>query len=228
MNRLVLDIETAPDMDADMEDYRDRVKAPAQYKKPESIDKWIDENADRVAHEEWRKTALDGTYGKIIAIGVGVPGDEWPDVFVGDDEEKLLLQKLFEVCYEFTEAKPGQGDFTPIQFIGHNILDFDLPFLWKRCVVNGMKPPYALKKAMKERYSGKAVYDTMREWAGWKGYISQDALADALGIEKRRTPIADGSEVFGYYVDHAWEAISDYCSADVQLCGEIWRRMNFQ
>jgi DNA polymerase elongation subunit (family B) len=47
--------------------------------------------------------------------------------------------------------------------VGHNIIGFDLPFMWKRCMVLGIKPP-AWFPRNPSKYSSEMVRDTMLLW----------------------------------------------------------------
>ena len=49
-----------------------------------------------------------------------------------------------------------------MHWIGHNIVSFDLRFLWQRCLVLGIRPPVPLPLEGRDGI----VTDTMIEWAG--------------------------------------------------------------
>jgi hypothetical protein len=70
---LHLDIETLPTDRADVIDMlAASIKAPAQYKKPESIAQWLEENKASELDALHRKTALDGAFGHICCIGFAI------------------------------------------------------------------------------------------------------------------------------------------------------------
>src|SRR5210317_2009879 len=63
------DIETVPDQSPDaFAEHVGNVKPPGNYKKQETIDQWLFDNAERIATEEWKKTALNGLRGEIVSI----------------------------------------------------------------------------------------------------------------------------------------------------------------
>jgi len=67
---ITIDIETKPSTDdVVIQRIRDSIKPPAQYKKPESIEKWIKENGEAKAQELIDRTALDSSSGTIFCIG---------------------------------------------------------------------------------------------------------------------------------------------------------------
>ena len=59
--KLFFDIETIPTSNKEvMDNILAGISAPGNYTKPETIAKWMDENAHTIFDKELRKTALDG------------------------------------------------------------------------------------------------------------------------------------------------------------------------
>src|SRR5205085_5538680 len=84
------------------------------------------------------------------------------------------------------------SDFDPEcdLLVGHNIVNFDLPFIFQRCLVNNItvKPLVDLSEF---RVAG--VYDTMRSWwLGGRNRVALDDIAWALGIESSKTGEVEG------------------------------------
>ena len=75
-------------------------------------------------------------------------------------------------------------------FIGHNLAKFDLPFIWKRSVINNVPTCKGVK--WNDAKHGYSCYDTMTAWAGYGNRISADNLCKLLGI-KGKTEGMDGS-----------------------------------
>ncbi|MDQ5838903.1 MAG: hypothetical protein M3379_19170, partial [Acidobacteriota bacterium] len=48
--------------------------------------------------------------------------------------------------------------------VGHNVYEFDLPFLYKRSAILRVQPSVRLSFA---RYRSHPIFDTMREWELW-------------------------------------------------------------
>ena len=211
MHYLTVDIETSPTTDEKViAELVETVKPPANFKKPETIEKWMDEHAQEKAQELINRTALDGSYGSIRAIGYAI--DQRPiDVLVRTPvfSEKEILETFFEL---WTEIK------TPT-LVGHHLRDFDLPFIWKRAVINGFKPhPYAVMRYFDRRCLD--VYDTMTEWAGWGKRISLSNLAYVLLGEEKTTSGADVWQMSD-------EEVVEHCKKDVELTRNVFLKMNF-
>jgi hypothetical protein len=179
--------------------------------------------------EEFRRLALSGEMGRVLAIGIIVErGEEiLHRGIIGRDRETRL--------FHLDEARTLRGfwhllsDFNTERdlIIGHNVFDFDLSFLYKRSIIHRVRPPVRLSFA---RYRSRPIYDTMCEWNQWafKGRVSLDRLAKALGLESSKGQGIDGSRVYDYFCAGCHEEIADYCMRDVELVRAIYRRMNFE
>lgn len=157
------------------------------------------------------KTSFDGSFGRIICIGYAV--DDNSVECLCDENEAKMLQKFWELAKD-TDL-----------FIGHNILDFDLRFIYQRSIVNRVLPSINLNFA---RYRNYPIYDTMKEWVKWSmNSVSLEHLALALGIPTPKDGI-DGSQVYDFYQKGKIKEIIQYCQRDVEATRAIYRRMTFR
>ncbi len=109
-------------------------------------------------------------------------------------------------------------------FVGHNILDFDLRFIYQRSVIHKIKPSREIPFA---RFRNNPVYDTMHEWSKWgREHVSLDLLARALGIPSPKESL-DGSKVYPYYCAGRLADICEYCKRDVETVRQVYRRLTF-
>jgi predicted PolB exonuclease-like 3'-5' exonuclease len=116
-------------------------------------------------------------------------------------------------------------DFDPDtdEIVGHNILGFDLPFIFQRCLVNNInvRPFIDLSE-----FRVRGVFDTMHHWwLGSKRFVSLDDIAWALGIESSKTAEAEGSKVFEMYQADKLAEIREYNLNDVRLTRKVYERM---
>lgn len=224
---LYLDIETLPAMDAATRaDIAASVRPPASLKKAETIAKWEAEDKPSAVEEAIRKTAFDGTYGRVLAIGYAVD-DQPPACHIGDERDVLtaFLSNLREAS---KLAFHGGETERAITFVGHNIVGFDLRFLWQRMVVNGIKPTGELLAAMKARPWGREVADTMTMWnPDRQSRTSLDTLCKALNVQTPKGDM-DGSQVYDAFKADEIEKIHTYCVGDVEAVRACYRRMIFQ
>lgn len=220
---ITLDLETCPSQSEELRaEFLANVKAPAQYKKPESIAEWLKENAEAEAEAAWRKTSFDGAYGHICVIGVAF--DDEPAVALHSSEwlkdEAFILESFFA---QLDQHIAKQANVRPL-FVGHNLVEFDLRFLFQRSVVLGVKPSRHIPFMAKPWDD--SVFDTMSRWAGMKDRVKLDKLAKAFGMEGKGD--IDGSKVWDYVRDGKIAEVAEYCRHDVELARAIYKRMTFQ
>ena len=215
MQRFVyFDLETVPCQD---ENYRAelarKVKAPATYKKPESIEKWLEENRDAAADEAMGKTSFDGGRGHICTIA-WAKDDSAIHVQHAKtlEDEKGVIQAFFDDLDRYHAET----------LVGHNITGFDIGFLRKRAIGLGVKlPPNACLPRDPKPWD-KNVHDTMGMWAGGTGKVSMDNLCGILGIKGKEG--FDGSMVAAAWAKGDHDTIAEYCKDDVWRTREIHKR----
>ncbi len=192
--RLFLDIETLPVAPEMRDAWRSTLKDPEE-----------DEE------EAYARTSLSGDFGRLLCIGYWrEPGMDAPDCLTGD--EPSMLKRFWEMA---------RGTRL---YVGHNVLDFDLPFLVKRSIVHRV---HALPISF-ARYRRDPVFDTMREWGAWgRNHASLDTLAKALGLRSSKGAI-DGSKVAELHEAGRDAEIVAYCKDDVRLVREVYQRMTFE
>lgn len=132
------------------------------------------------------------------------------------EDERQTLERIWKHLVHF--------NLVTDLLIGHNILHFDLPFLYKRSIINHIKPTIHLNFA---RYRAQPIFDTMHIWQRWNGAISLDALATALSLTSSKNGGINGSQVYDFYRAGRHREIADYCGRDTILVREIYQRMTF-
>ena len=227
--KLFIDTESIPTQQPGaLEEIRKSIQPPGNMSKAETIAKWMMENADSAAEEKWRKTALDGTKGELVVIGFATDDDPIVSTHYRDLDmsEGDLIQNAFdEMAEKNSVAIATRGDYLNPQFIGHNIIGFDIRFLFQRAVILGIKPPFQLPTD--QRYNSDKVFDCMLAWAGWGNYISLDALCAALGIPCQSNGV-DGSMVWDLVKAGRIGDVVTHCMEDVESVRRVYRRMTFQ
>lgn len=213
MTKLTIDLETIPcQWPNAMEEVKRTLKAPANYSKPETIDKWIEENAEKA----YLKTSFDGGLGQIVVIGYAID-DEPAQTFQVSDlslgSEKKLLEDFYSL---YADVGPGS------LIIGHNHIGFDLPFLLKRSIIQSVTPTNFFPRNPK--WNGNEIYDTMIGWSG-KDLVSMNTLCKLLGIEGKGD--IDGSMVWPMVQEGRISEVAEYCKCDVERTREIFKRLTF-
>ena len=230
---LFIDLETIPSQHPEaLAAVRAALKPPGTLKKPESIAAWWESEADTAAAETWRKQALDGgTHGEIVSIAVvSEDGQEWVrcrNLPGHGDTEAALLSDFIAVVEEWTRQEaarvvPNHPDAWPIDnhfLIAHNAT-FDVPYVWRRCIVNRVPvPPWLPSPAARV---GQHYGCTMLAWAGYGNRVSLDSLCKALGVDSPKAEGMDGGKVFDAWLLGEHGRIAAYNLADAKATAECW------
>lgn len=217
MNYLYLDIETIPTQAARVrEDIAKNILPPGNISKPETIAAWVKEKKAAAVDEAIAKTSLDGTYGHICCIGWTF-NDEAPMCLTLDDEVAEI-----DILTEFVECIDARSLMGRIPVIvGHNVIGFDIRFIWQRAIILGVTMPGWFPRDPKPW--GNEAFDTMLAWAGQRGTIGMDRLSSALSLPGKGD--VDGSMVAQLWADGRYREIEEYCKADIERTRAIHRRM---
>ena len=234
--RLYIDLETAPATDpALLEEIAAAVKPPATITKAETLAKWEQEKRPAAVADAIAKTALNPEDGSIISVCVATDDGE-PVVLMRPPEDPSdagLLKSVFAYLDDMLEDASIDSNTTGERihrptpwFIGHNITGFDLPWLWKRAVIHGLEPPFALA-APDELRHGRNCYDTMVGWAGMRGTISLSRLCRVLGLADPKANQAgiSGGNAWEFWRRGELDIVDSYNRADVLAVRAVFQRM---
>ena len=216
MTYLYLDIETIPTQSPEIrEAIAQNITPPANMKKAETIAQWEANEKQKAVEEAIAKTALDGAYGSICCIGCTIDDETVYSYSMPDfSEADLIDQWLLEV----QEQVPHWA--TPT-IVGHNVVTFDIRFIWQRAIILGVRMPKWFPRDPKPW--GFETFDTMTAFAGQRGTIGLDRLCQVLGIEGKGD--VDGSMIGQMYAEGRHEEIAAYCRADVERTRAVHKRM---
>jgi len=212
------DIETIPAQDPDIRaEILAGIKPPGTFKKADSIAAWMAENAEAEADSEWLKTSFDGGTGQIVCIGCA-DGDGLAHSYSAGDLSRTGERSVIDA---FFGALTDAGHRT---LVGHNIIGFDLPFLWKRCMVLGIKPPALLPRNPKPW--SELVQDTMLLWdSAQRQGGSMDRICRLLGIPGKGN--FGGADVWPAIRDGRFDDVAEYCRGDVERTRAMFKRLTF-
>lgn len=223
---LFLDIETVP------------VKANFEQLEPELAHLWEDKfdtlkkripekySEDTTAAEAFVNSAgIYSEFGKIICISVGSVYFRRLEMhfrtksFYGHDEKKLLE--------DFTAMLTKFFTGTDQYICGHNIKEFDIPYICRRILINRIKLPAILNISGKKPWEINLL-DTLELWrfGDYKNYTPLKLLTAIFGIPTPKDDI-DGSKVAEvYYGENDLERIAKYCQKDVVATALVFMSIN--
>lgn len=197
---VALDIETYPN-----EEMIDLLPEPeakvGNIKDPDKIAKKMGE----AKAKQIRDMALSPLYGKIACCG-----------FVGESiytcamsSEKDMIKAIFLYLEDF-------------KIITWNGISFDIPFVYKRAMILGIKPPVRMSYWVK-RYSTIPHCDLMQVWCNWYGYEKLDTVARGLlGKRKIDFDVTTISELLNS--EKGRKTVSEYCLMDTKLIYELYNK----
>ncbi len=164
-------------------------------------------------------------FGKIVCISVGFihfQGNEMnfrTKSFSGYDE-KQLLSDFLQLIIKFCSTKEHT-------LCGHNIKEFDIPYICRRLLINGLKLPSIFQLSGKKPWELNFI-DTLELWkfGDYKNYTALKLLTAVFGIPTPKDDI-DGSQVSHvYYQEKDIHRISIYCQKDVLATAQVFLKLN--
>jgi len=172
------------------------------------------------------KAAIYAEFGKIVCISVGVVHRDKDKTlrirlksFASRDEKELLegFNQMLDQYY---------NNVNKFFICGHNIKEFDVPYMCRRMVVNSLEFPKMLDIVGKKPWETNHLLDTMTLWkfGDYKSYTSLKLLAATLGFPSPKDDI-DGSEVGRvFWEDDDLDRIAHYCEKDVLATAQLLLR----
>lgn len=229
MKRIFIDIETLPTDEANR-NFVGRKLEKSLFKRGLNFDE--SELATR-AEIAFGETALSGSLGKLLCIGLAIDNNgkaENPCVCGQETKErKLHLDEARTLRQFWNHLDRINFDASCDTIIGHNILGFDLPFLYHRSMICGVKPSRQMLDG-KPWEIAESVFDTMDRWQMGKYHekVGLEELALAFGLDCPKKGAVHGGNLLETYAQGRHEEIREYCLKDVLCVRELYYRMTFQ
>jgi hypothetical protein len=179
--------------------------------------------------EQFRRLALHAEYGRVLCVGMIVEQDG--EVVC----QGVLGRERQSLRFHLDERRTLRGFWNQLRgfderrdlVVGHNVYEFDLPFLYKRSVIRRVRPTVRLSFA---RYRSRPIFDTMKEWElwAWRPGIKLEELAEVLQLGMTKTDGMDGGCIYDRFREGRHREIADYCMRDVEITREIYYRLIFE
>ena len=178
---------------------------------------------DEVAAETYgSKAAIYAEFGKVVVISVGYlrkSGDSFTlklKSFASADEREVLqgFSNLLNSHYN----NPARH-----YLCGHNIKEFDIPYVCRRLLINNMPIPDMINVTGKKPWETTHFLDTLSLWkfGDFKNFTSLNLLANVLNIPTPKDDI-DGSQVGRvFWEENDLNRIAVYCEKDVVTSARV-------
>jgi 3'-5' exonuclease len=167
-----------------------------------------------------QRAAVMAEFAKIVCISIGYFNTQKELQFrvksiAGRNEKEIL--ELFIATITQLETIHKKWCFT-----GHNIKEFDIPFICRRLLINNLPIPSYLDFQNMKPWETNLI-DTFQYWrfGDYKNYTSLKLLAASLQIPSPKDDI-DGSMVGKvYWEEEDINRIANYCEKDVATVANI-------
>lgn len=212
-NILFIDIETVP------EHYRFEEMTPVMQTLWSDKTRFIQQREEKDAEAVYDRAGVYAEFGKVICISMGYlhqgAGDKVLRLtsFAQDDEQALLNAFAQLINDRFSSN---------YYLCGHNIKEFDIPYLCRRMLIHGIKLPDMINLAGKKPWEVMHL-DTMELWkfGDYKHYTSLNLLTHIFGIPSPKDDISGADVARVYHEDKDLEKIVKYCEKDVVAVAQL-------
>ena len=215
-NILFLDIETVPEqqhyeqLDSEMQQLWEQ---KTQYQRKDDIS----------GEDFYERAGIWAEFGKIITISVGY--------FVNKADIRNFRVTSFwgdekKILNDFSNLLNTHFNGAQHLLCGHNAKEFDIPFIARRMIINGIALPNKLDLFGKKPWEVPHL-DTLELWkfGDYKHFTSLKLLTKVLGVPSPKDDI-DGSEVARvFYVENDIDRIITYCEKDGIAVAPLFLRL---
>lgn len=222
---MFLDIETVPakadfsELSAELAHLWEEKYNLIQKRMPE---KYSEETSPAEAFA--KSAGIYSEFGKIVCISVGFIHFKGPEMFFrtksfANENEAILLLDFATLLARFCNTREHT-------LCGHNIKEFDIPYICRRMLINSIPLPPVLNISGKKPWEIQFI-DTLELWkfGDYKNYTSLKLLTAVFDIPTPKDDI-DGSQVATvYYNENNLQRIALYCQKDVVATARVFLRM---
>ena len=207
---MAFDIETCP-MPSCGDYLTDPIEAPANYKDPDKIAKYIEERRQKQIAD----AGLDLDLCEVVAVGIALPvGIVYAQTRASNSEEDMLRG-----LWSFVKNAQAQAGV----LVGFNCLGFDLPVLLRRSLYLGIPTP----QIAIDKYRHEGVIDVAHEltFGGRMTWRSLAFYCTRFGIPYDDS--VDGSQIAQLVASGQWDAIEGHVRSDVTATAALAARCGF-
>jgi 3'-5' exonuclease len=226
-NILFLDIETVPgtqefdDLSEELQELW-AAKARVLLRKPEDEIEY-----DEMAELYRTRAGIYAEFAKIVCVSVGFltrqPGAD-PILRLKSFTNHVEAGALDDFADLLNRHFSNPDKFA---LCGHNIREFDIPYICRRMLINQLPLPKMIDIAGKKPWETKHLLDTLEMWkfGDLKNFTSLRLLCAVFDIPSPKDDM-DGSDVARvYWEDRDLDRIATYCEKDVLATVQLFLRM---
>jgi predicted PolB exonuclease-like 3'-5' exonuclease len=215
-NILFLDIETVPAL-------RDHSELDAEMQELWAVKTQYQRKEDYSPEEFYERAGIWAEFGKIVCISVGY-------FIIRSDIRQFRVTSFFgdeaKIIRDFSDLLANHFNSAQHLLCGHNIKEFDIPFVARRAIINQLPLPDKLNLFGKKPWEVPHL-DTLELWkfGDYKTFTSLRLLTKVLGVPSSKDDI-DGSQVAQvFYEPDGIDRIVTYCEKDVIAVAQVFLRL---
>jgi 3'-5' exonuclease len=216
-NILFLDIETVPgvyqfsELDEEFQGlWSDKMR-------------FLQQREEKTAEQLYERAGIYAEFGKVICISTAL-------IHRNGGAEKLRVKSFYghdeaQVLRSFAQVLNRYFSGTEKYLCGHNIKEFDVPFIARRMLLNGIELPKTINLPGKKPWEVNHL-DTMELWkfGDYKHFTSLHLLARLFGIPTPKDDISGADVGRVYYEENNLERIKVYCEKDTVTVANVFRK----
>ena len=184
------------------------------------LDKRYPEHQDSTIEELYLSvSALIPEFGKIVCVAAGFEDGKGNFVtkIISGEEKHILTEN-----HSLLNKVQGMGFW----ICGHNVKSFDIPYIIKRSLMNGIKPSSLLPTPDTKPWEVKAV-DTKEFWqlGNYTSLCSLDLMCASMDVESSKDGEVTGNNLhFSYWNTDSQEKINEYCEKDIKVLYQVVKK----
>lgn len=216
---LFLDIETVP-----CEEHYDHLDPEWQFLWEQKTQ--YQRRDEFTAEDFYERAGIWAEFGKIVCISVGY-------FTIKNDIRHFRVTSFvgseLAILHDFSNLLNNYFGQPQHLLCGHNIKEFDIPFIARRMIVNAIPIPNKINFIGKKPWEVPHL-DTLELWkfGDYKHFTSLKLLTKVLGIPSPKDDI-DGSQVSQvYYREKNIGRIASYCEKDTISVAQIFMKLRRQ
>ena len=171
------------------------------------------------------RAAIFSEFGKIICISVGYFSEKDGTIVfrlknIANDDERILVTDFFDLL---TKTKTFR------KLCGHNIREFDVPYIARRAMLLGLPLAPMFQLFGKKPWDLDEVFlDTMQLWkmGDFKSFTSLNLLTAIFDIPSPKDDISGADVGRVYWKENDLKRIAEYCGKDVVAVAQLLRKMS--
>jgi DNA polymerase elongation subunit (family B) len=171
------------------------------------------------------RAAIYAEFGKVVVISAAMMYQR--DGLWSLRTKSFLHESEAETLKGFSQLLNESGTKFPGNFYlcGHNIKEFDIPYLCRRMIINGLPLPGLLDFSGRKPWET-PLLDTMEMWkfGDYKSYTSLELLAHILNVPGPKDDISGADVGNVYWNENDIRRIALYCEKDVATVAQVMLR----